>query len=366
VIRTGSTLNTAGLSGLTSTKTGVLTINGVAINYDTTVDSLSTVITAINNSSAGVVASVDRVNDQLLLTRKDTGALAIDIEDTSGNLGASLELAPGTINAQTIGLTAQVMVDGRSITSTTNTVTNAIEGVTINALKQSPLGLPETLTVGVDQASVTSALSDFMKSFNSLGDLLDNLTATTPGTAGGSAGTAGPLASDPTARALLVSLRDTLFGVTGTGSINSMGAIGLSTGAVGSAVGTTNRLQLDSAKLTTALNSDASTVASLLDGATGPLANLLTKLKTLEDPANQNSYVQAHATGLGSEITELQREEADRQTMIDNYQAVIEAQYASMEATLAMLQSQSASIASTLGQTTSSSSSNGLSSSSTG
>ena len=366
VIRTGSTLNSAGLSGLTSTKTGVLTINGVAINYDTTVDSLSTVISAINNSAAGVIASVDRTNDKLLLTRKDTGALAIDITDTSGTLGTALKLAPGTTNAQTVGLSAQITVDGRTVTSTTNTITNAIEGVTINALKQSPLGLAQSLTVGADQAAVTSSLSDFMKSFNSLGDLLDNLTAATPGTAGGSAGTAGPLASDMTARSLLVSLRDTLFSATGSGGLNTMAAIGLSTGAIGAAVGTTNRLQLDSGKLTTALNSDANQVASLLDGATGPLANLLTKLKTLDDPSNKNSYVQAHTAGLGSEITELQREEAERQVMIDNYQATIEAQYAAMEATLAMLQSQSASIASTLGQTTTTSSGSGLGSSSTG
>ena len=366
VIRTGSSLNTSGLSGLTSTKTGVLTINGVAINYDSTVDSLATVITAINNSGAGVIASVDRTNDQLLLTRKDTGALAIDIQDTSGNLGAALKLAPGTTNAQTVGLSAQVTVDGRTITSTTNTITNAIEGVTINALKQSPLGVAQSLTIGPDQTAVTSALTDFTKSFNSLGDLLDNLTATTPGTPGGAAGTAGPLASDTTVRSLLVNLRDTLFAVNGSGSINSLGAIGLSTGAIGSAVGTTNRLQLDTGKLTTALNSDANQVASLLDGAAGPLANVLSQLKGLEDPSNTRSYVQANTTGLGSEISELQREEADAQEMIDNYQATIEAQYAAMEATLATLQAQSASIASTLGQTTSTSSSSGLSNSSTG
>ena len=114
------------------------------------------------------------------------------------------------------------------------------------------------------------------------------------------------------------------------------------------------------------MNSDANQVASLLDGAAGPLANVLSQLKGLEDPSNTRSYVQANTTGLGSEISELQREEADAQEMIDNYQATIEAQYAAMEATLATLQAQSASIASTLGQTTSTSSSSGLSNSSTG
>ena len=159
VARMNGSLDTAGLTGLTSTKTGVLTINGVDIAYDTTGDSMSALITRINNSAAGVVASVDRTNDQLILARKDTGAVAMDIKDTSGTLGAALKLAPGTTNAQTIGLTAQVTVDGRSITSTTNAVSNAIDGVTINFAKLSPLGLAQTLTIGVDQTAVSNALS---------------------------------------------------------------------------------------------------------------------------------------------------------------------------------------------------------------
>lgn len=364
VARMTGALDNAGLTGLTSTNTGVLTINGVGIAYDTTSDSMSTLISRINNSSAGVIASVDRTNDRLVLTRKDTGAVAMDIEDTSGNLGATLKLAPGTTNAQTIGDTAQVTVDGRSITSISNTVTNAIDGVTINLLAKSPLGMPQTLTVGVDQSAVTSALNSFITSFNSLGDTLDKLTAMTPGQVGGKAGTSGPLASDPTAGSLFLSLRETLFGASGSGALNSLGAIGLNTGDIGSAAGTTDRLQLDTTKLTAALNADANRVASLLDSSTGPLSAVLTKLKSLEDPANTNAYVQAHTAGLASEISSLQHQEIDRQEMIDNYRSAMEAQYAAMEATLALLQSQSAQLASILGTTTSSSS--GLGSSSNG
>jgi flagellar hook-associated protein 2 len=359
VIRTNGSIDGAGLTGLTSTKTGVLTINGVAINYDTTSDSLANVITRINNSGAGVIASVDRTNDQLVLTRKDTGALAIDINDT-GTLAAALKLAPGTTNAQTVGASAQVTVDGRTIVSPTNTVTNAIDGVTLNLTKQSPLGLAQTLSVGVDQDSISSALNMFVSSFNSLCDTLDKLTATTPGQAGGTAGTSGPLSSDSTAREMALELRDVLFQSVGSGTINSLGAIGLNTGAVGALPGSTDRLQLDATKLQAALNQDAGQVASLLDSTTGPLSTILASLKNYEDPSNASAYVQAHTTGLASEISETQREELDRQEMITNYQTMIEAQYASMEATLSLLQSQSASIASTLGYTSTTSSGSGL------
>ena len=262
VARMNGVLDNAGLSGLTSTQTGVLTINGVDIAYDTTKDSMSTLISRINNSAAGVIASVDRTNDQLVLTRKDTGAVAIDIEDAGGNnLASALKLAPGTTNAQKIGATAQVTVDGRTITSISNTVTNAIDGVTLNLLKQSPLGLEQGLTIGVDQAAVATALNSFITSFNALGDTLDKLTASTPGQSGGTAGTSGPLASDSTIRSLYLSLRETLFGSSGSGTYTSLGSIGLNTGAIGSVAGTTDRLQLDTDKLTAALNTDAGRVA---------------------------------------------------------------------------------------------------------
>jgi flagellar hook-associated protein 2 len=364
VVRLSSSLDTSGLTGLTSTKTGVLTIDGVAINYDSTVDTLSTIISRINNAGAGVVASIDRTSDKILLTRKDTGAAAIDIIDTSGTLGAALKLAPGTTNAQVIGQTAQITVDGRTIVSSSNAVTNAIDGVTINLVGQSAVGTTTTLSIGVNTSAVASSLSAFVQSFNSLGDLLDQLTSQTPGTSGGTAGSSGPLASDPTAQTMFLRLRDTLFMAFGSGAYNSLGALGLSTGAVGSAAGTTTRLQIDTTKLNAALNGDASQIASLLDSATGPIGNLLTQLQGYEDPSSTSSYIQAHTAGLTSDISSIQRQEQDQQERIDNYQAMLEAQYASMEATLAQLQAQSAQIAATLGYSTSSSSGSGSGSSS--
>jgi flagellar hook-associated protein 2 len=365
VTRLSGPLDNAGLTGLTSTTTGVLTINGAAINYNTTTDSLTTIITRINNSTAGVVASIDRTNDQLLIAKKDTGAVAIDIADTSGTLGAALKMAPGTTNAQTIGLTSRVTVDGRSITSSSNTVTTAIDGVALNLVAQSPIDQTETLSVGVDQTTIQTALNNFISSFNSLGDMLDSVTSSTPGTSGGKAGTASPLAGDSTMLTMFLDLRDTVMQAVGSGTVNSLGALGVNSGAVGAAVGTTSRLQLDTTGLASALTSDPTAVTNLLDGATGPLATLLAQLQGYEDPSNAHAYIQSSTTGLTSEISDITSREADRQEMIDNYTTMIEAQFTAMETTLATLQSQSSQIAAQLGYTTTSSGS-GLSSSSSG
>ena len=359
-----SALDGAGLTGLTSTTTGKLTINGTEIDYNTATDSLSTIISRINNSDAGVIASIDRANDKVIMTKTDTGAVAMDIEDTSGTLAAALQLAPGTINAQAIGSSAQVTVDGRSIISTSNTVTNAIDGVTLNLASKSAMAQTTTLTVGVDQTAVTTALNSFITSFNHLGDVLDNLTQTTPGTPG-TAGSSGPLANDPTALMMFLNLRQTVLRAVGGGSTNSLGALGISTGAIGAAVGTTDRLQLDTAKLSTALTNDPNAVSGLLDNTTGPLGSLLTQLQRFEDPTNSQAYIQSNTAGLSTEIADLHNREADQQAMIDQYTKTIEARFTAMETMLATLQSQSQQLAAQLGYTTTSSGS-GLSNSSGG
>jgi flagellar hook-associated protein 2 len=369
VTRMVSSLDSAGLTGLTSTTSGILTINGAAISYDTTKDSLSTVVSRINNSSAGVIASIDRTNDQIVLTQQATGAVAIDITDTSGTLGAALKLAPGTTGAQQVGQTAQLTVNGQSITSTSNTVTNAIDGVTLSLVGQTPTGQSyETLNIGVDTSGVQTALNTFITAFNSLGNTLDQLTANTPGQAGGTAGSTGPLGDDPTALTMFLNLRNSVLQTFGSGTMTSLGAIGVSTGAVGAAVGTTTRLQLNTSQLTTALTNDPNAVSNLLDGATGPLGALLTKLQTYEDPSNTSAYVQSNTTSLSSQISDLKSREATEQELINNYQTMVEAQFTAMETTLATLQAQSSQLAAELGYTTSStsssSSSSGLSSAS--
>lgn len=368
VARMVTSLDSSGISGLNSTTTGVLKINGVAISYDTTKDSLSDVISRINKAGAGVVASVDRASDKLQLTALSTGAVAIDIADdgpSGGNLAAKLNLSPGTTTAQTIGQNALLTVDGRSIVSANNTVTNAIDGVALSLVGQSPIDQTETITVGADTSAVQSALSSFVSSFNVLGDTLDNLTGSTPGTVGGKAGTAGPLANDPIARTLYLNLRDTVMRAVGSGTTNSLGSLGITTGAVGAAVGTTNRLQLNPTQLANALTNDPNAAAGLLDSATGPLGRLLTQLTGVEDPANSQAYIQSNTTSLTDQIKATQSRESVQQEMVDNYTRMIEAQFTAMESTLATLQAQSSQIAAELG-TTSSSSSSGINATTTG
>jgi flagellar hook-associated protein 2 len=332
VTRAAGTLDSAGLTGLASTPTGVLTINGVAITYNSTVDSLNTVLTRINNAQAGVVASVDRTNDTIVIAAKTAGPTPISIVDSSGTLGAALKLAPGTTNAQVIGQSAQVTVDGRAVTSVTNTVTNAIDGVTLTLLDQSTT--TAALTVGVNNDAIQKSLSDLVASYNALADTLDKLASNAPGAS------TGALQGDATVRGLALGLRS-LFMTPGaglSGSLVSLGDLGVNSGVVGSKAGTTKRLNVDAAKLTLALASDPTRVAYLLSSTGGILGPIQDRIKAL---TQTNGLIDAGTSGSDAELRSNANAQLRQQAKIDLRQTLLDAKFAALEATLAQLQTQS-------------------------
>lgn len=328
-------LDSAGLTGLASTATGLLTINGVGIAYDSTVDSLNTVLTRINNSQAGVVASVDRSNDRIVLSRRTAGAGAISIVDTSGSLGAALNLAPGTIAAQVIGKGAQVTVDGRVVTGDTNAITNAIDGVTLNLLDLSPGA--STLTVGVDSGAIKQALTDLVTSYNALADTLDTLTKSLPG------GTSGALQGESGLSGLALGLRSLIMArVAGPISrLDSLGDLGVNSGAIGAKAGTTTRLSIDAEKLTTALDDNPTRVAYLLSQAGGIMDPLQARIKAL---TGTSGVIASGKSNVDAELRANATRQAQMQDRIDLKQVALERKFAALEATMARLQGQASQV----------------------
>ena len=327
VTQTSVALDAAGLTGLAS-GSGTLSINGATIAYDTTTDSLSTIIGRINASTAGVVASMDRTNDKLVITARTGGALPMAIQDT-GTLATALNLAPGTTNAQTLGTQAQVTVDGRTYLSDTNKVTTAVGGVTLTLLAEGS----STVSVTADEVGLGTAIRDFVSAYNTLADKLDTLTANAQGT------TPGTLTSDPDVRTMALAFRRSLLSNTAlTGTYTSLSQIGVTTGAVGSAKGTTNRLQFNEDKLKDALANDPTAVASLLNAATGamkPFQDLVASWTVT------GGRIDKALDSITSSKKMLDTREAQMQSRLDTKQAALEKKFATLEANLAKLQTTS-------------------------
>ena len=78
----GANLSTAITDG--GNGQGAFKINGVTINYEST-QSIDNILSAINNSEAGVTATYDGANNRFVLTNNSTGSMGMTMQDVTGN-----------------------------------------------------------------------------------------------------------------------------------------------------------------------------------------------------------------------------------------------------------------------------------------
>lgn len=197
----------------------------VTVNIDGT-DNLSTIAGKINTAGAGVTATVISVggNDQLVMRSNSTGAnMGFKIEAFEGadqstpitdNVGIGALAYTGTsasygMQRNQEGLDAQATIEGVAVTSASNTLKDAVPGLTLNLLQTIPSGTPATVTVGNDTKPAKEAVDNFVKAYNAI---VSNLSALTKYDADSK--TAGALQGDGTAVGLLNTLK-TMVGSTG-------------------------------------------------------------------------------------------------------------------------------------------------------
>lgn len=239
-------------------------INGVEITANKS-NTLNNLISRINGSGAGVTAAYDTITDKIVLTVGATGTATIDLVDITGNFLQTMNIADGSgeiLATQTRGQNAIFSIDtingGAALSSATNTISNIIPGVT---LRLAEAGTTK-VTVSQDTDRTVTAVQAFVAQFNSAAQLIREKTSYDSATQ-----TAGVLFGDTTVRRVETSLRslltDRFLGVTDGDVYQSLADVGISSGRIGSAVGTTNDLEVDAAKLTGALETDPEAVARL-------------------------------------------------------------------------------------------------------
>jgi flagellar hook-associated protein 2 len=248
--RTSSDVSTA-ISNPTDTLSGTLTIGNTTFNVDsadndTTLASLSS---AINSAGIGVTSSVitDSSGSRLSIVSGTSGA-AGQLAISSALSGAS----SGSISFQTgqTGLDATLTVDGVSITSPSNTVTNAIPGVTFQLLS-SPLNTPVQVEITNNTTDIATAMSSFVSAYNAV------VKDITTQAGKDSSGNPEPLYGSPTMALLQSGLTGSLFGTSASGAISNITQLGLSVNSDGT-------LTLDGNALNSALNTSFADVTGFL------------------------------------------------------------------------------------------------------
>jgi flagellar hook-associated protein 2 len=313
-------------------------------------NTLSGIRDAINASTdAGVNATIvtDGTSSHLVLTAKNSGAANTITVTGTGDYGPlstgswnddstnPSTVTPSTMTALQIAKDATVTVDGVEIKSPTNTMTNAIAGVTLNLSKLTTADDKYNMSIANDTSGVQSAVQSFVTAYNTLSNSLGSLTSYNADTKA-----AGTLQGDSSVISIQNQIRNTLIqAVGGNGALQTLNDLGVTLQKDGT-------LALDSVKVGKAATNNFSRIQSLFND---PASGIATKLNTLiTSLLGDNGIVTTRTAGIKASIATNTANQTTIQTRLDADQARYTAQFNALDVTLTNLQSQSAQLTSAL------------------
>ena len=257
----------------------------------------------------GINATI--IDGKLILTDSKTGKRNITLNDDGNGTLASLGLNEAARDEK-IGVNAQLKINDIDIESDSNTVTDAVLGLTINLNQEGE----STVTVATDTEKLTKAIQDFVDQYNSTMSFIETQSAAGTVTKGsdGSYTTEGrgALAGDSSLRSLHSSLRkmvtDTLGGNKGT-TINDISILGVTT------KDKSGVLSFDSSKLLEEFSKDSQNVMNFFTNKVdGEDVGFIAKLNTKID-----SYISSNDGLIKSKNKSLERTLKDLNKQIETF-----------------------------------------------
>lgn len=333
---------------------GKLTITAGAQSFDVDV-AAGTTLTALRDAINGapgnnaVTASLLTVDDglggggtvtKLVLTANTTGAdnaIAVTVADDDGqhtdDLGLSrFFFAAGNpqnrLSEIAAARDARISVDGFTASSSTDTFTGVLDGVTITALREpaDPLA-PETATLSVatDRNRIPGLVEQFVAAYNEARATIDELARFDQ-----AGGPTGPLFGDPTLRNIESGLRRILADtVEGTEDFRSLAALGV----VSERDGT---LAIDSRKLNVAIQSNFEDVVNVFASADGVATRFD---EALDAYLGSNGVIRTRTDGFDKQLQEIGDQREALALRVTALERRIRSQFVALDQLVARLQS---------------------------
>lgn len=341
-------LRTKGFSGSDAeVGTGTLTVALGSDSFDVAVDSsnntLAGIRDAINNAAdnPGVTATIVNVDDgsggtesRLVLSSEEgagtSKAITVTVADDDGNntdaAGLS-QLASDHLVQLQAAVDAEIRVDEQTITRDSNTISDAIEGITLTLVSADPEASAR-LTVGSDSSVASTSINDFVESFNKVVDTLNQLSSFNSET-----GEAGVLFGDATLRNAESQLRRIVGGqVTGLeGNFDSLASIGITTDEQG-------KLSVDNETLEGAIERDLDAVIQLFASENGVVSQLDSALSGY---VSSGGLIADRVDGLNTRVERINDQRADLERRLQAVEERYRAQFTAMDALVGELQSTS-------------------------
>lgn len=321
-------------SGYTAgTKSFDISINGtsqtVSVTFDGTEDNeaaLAKVADAINNTSdIGVTAGFLKdtaTTGRLTLTSKTTGGdnriAFTDTDNVLSQVGITAALtadpanrtaftsaSAGYLNTDSSSLDAKFQINGIDVVRGSNTVSDALSGVTITLLKaQEVTAQPISITTLVDEQGVSSNIAPVLKSFNDVVNQLNNEST--------------KFRDDFAVRSFRSNLRQVASSEFNAGTLRYLSDIGITADDNGNlSVSNTDRLK-------TAVTDKPEDVAKLFEEFSKKIDASLTGL------LGEDGLITARSTSISSQITSINSRTSNLEKRVDSQAEALRKQYASL------------------------------------
>jgi len=288
--------------------TGTLSIKiGDGAAKDITIDSsnntLAGIRQAINDADAGVTAIIinDGSTNRLVLTSKTSGsagAISVTVaDDASGGTHALSGIASANLVQTQAADNARLTINGIDITRSSNTITDAIEGVTLSLTKGTDLAPgTTTLTIAKNTGATAAAIGAFVKAYN---DAVGQLKSASAYDAANKK--ASVLTGDSTVRSIQSQLgslvQSSLTGI--AGGIARLSDIGIT-------VQTNGTLAVDNTKLNAALADRDKDVGALFTQTTTGNTGIAVRFNAaLEAMVGTGGLISSRTDGINASIKDL-------------------------------------------------------------
>lgn len=325
------------------------------VSVDEGNNTLAGIRDAINKQGAekGVTATIVTDDDgaRLVLSSSKTGADK-DITVTSIPAGdvedgyTSLDIlkfdgvdatAPAGARTLTAAQSAIITVDGLTVTSETNKVDGAIEGVTLDLKAKTAKDEPLTITVAEDKAGVKKQIQSFVDSYNKLIGIINAQTKVTS-VGEGKAPVAGALVGDATARTVLGAIRNELVNAKGDGPLRALADLGISTQKDGT-------LKIDDTKLGKVMDSNFAELPGVFAGESG-LASRLDA--TLKPYTQTGGILEQRNKAMTETISKIDKQKVDLERRLTSLQERLYKQFNAMDALVGKMANTSSSLLASL------------------
>jgi flagellar hook-associated protein 2 len=360
VIGTGTlTLQLGTYNSTANTFTAQSGSSPVNITINSSNNTLGGIASAINSAGAGVTASVvtDNSGSRLVLSSSNTGAAnafkltVADSDgtntDTSGLSQLAFDPTASAGAGKNLTLTqsaqdAQYSVNGLGLTSSSNVVTTAINGLTLNLTQAPATGstLQAQVTVATDTSSVTSSVNNFVQSYNSLVKLEQSLTAYNSST-----NTASVLTGDMSMIQIGSQLGSILGSqMSGTAGYTWLANVGIDFNADGT-------LTLNSTTFSNALAANPNAVSQMFTSVsgTGSQQGFATQLNNaITSMLSPTGTLTSAQNAAQANITDMNTQIAAMQAQLNQEQTQLITQYSQLNASLVTAQQQQTALANAL------------------